>query len=346
MGFNSWITRNHIKQMKKVMVIGQQGEPNFLLNIEGPWKKFKDILICEGLEIFDTNCDNKFDILIANYHSKKYSELADLLLIDVKKRILILWEPYVVDSNRYRPDVLKKYGFIYAPSVHWAEKTNAAPFKWPQDVIVDENVWLNWKFRKKRFVIIQGNKFSACKGELYSLRRKVISNSKLVDLYGTNWNKGIRFDLFHWFSSVINNNLNNISFKSLYKLGKKYKNYIGAVGNKSEVLMKYQISIVIENSADFISEKLFDSVRSGCVTIYVGPDLAKYGIPKEAAFEVCPDYKELRLLMEKLSKMSDEELLRIAVLQRTSLSMVAPDWENNIVFKDLAKSILFDLNIV
>jgi hypothetical protein len=129
-------------------------------------------------------------------------------------------------------------------------------------------------------------------------------------------------------------------------LGKKYKNYLGAVDNKSEIMRTYQISIVIENSADFISEKLFDSVRSGCVTIYIGPDLVKYGIPKEAALQVSPDYKELRILMKKLSKMSDEELLKIAKIQRTSLSMVAPDWENNIVFRDLAKSILLDLNIV
>ena len=38
----------------------------------------------------------------------------------------------------------------------------------------------------------------------------------------------------------------------------------------------YKYAIIIENEADFVSEKLFDAIAAKCVPIYVGPDLSKY----------------------------------------------------------------------
>jgi hypothetical protein len=37
-----------------------------------------------------------------------------------------------------------------------------------------------------------------------------------------------------------------------------------------------------------MSEKLFDALIAGCIPIYVGPDVASYGIPRDLVIEVEP----------------------------------------------------------
>ena len=76
----------------------------------------------------------------------------------------------------------------------------------------------------------------------------------------------------------------------------KVRNFIynvlnGSLKPKSSVndfiktLEKYKFSIVIENHNSYISEKLFDSLSSGCITIYVGPNLVEYGLDKNIAIQ-------------------------------------------------------------
>lgn len=50
------------------------------------------------------------------------------------------------------------------------------------------------------------------------------------------------------------------------------KNYFGKVKSKAETLMRYKYSLVVENSIEesAVSEKIFDSMASGCVPIYYG----------------------------------------------------------------------------
>ena len=45
---------------------------------------------------------------------------------------------------------------------------------------------------------------------------------------------------------------------------------------------------MIENSLDYISEKLFDCFKSGTVPIYIGPNLEEFGIPSNTVI-VAPD---------------------------------------------------------
>jgi len=329
----------------RIWVTGQQGESEFLENVEGPWKLFKDQISSAGNNIVSGDINEPFDTLIANYHSEKILNLANFFSVPKFRRVLIIWEPSIVDNQRYIKKNLNQYGHIYAPSIDWANKVNGKKFNWPQDILIknDSKIWQDWKLRKKKIIIIQGNKFSARRGELYSLRREIISKLSEVDLFGTNWNKGFGFDFFHWSSSFINTNLKDFSFKSLRKIGKTHKNYCGEVENKHELLSKYKIAIVIENSPDFVSEKLFDAVRSGCVTIYVGPNLIKYGIPQGSSIETIANSASLVRTTREILEMDDSTLFEIAISQRTLLSSVSDEWENNKVMKDLAIDILHDL---
>jgi hypothetical protein len=264
------------------------------------------------------------------------------LEIPLSKRILVNWEPYIVERVRYRPEVFNRFGSRFAPSVDWAAKINGTSFKWPQDEIIDPDIFLNWFDRSTSAVMIQGNKFSASKGELYSLRRKVLNmlHAKELTLFGTNWNSGLKFDWWHWSRSIINSNFREISLTSFFGMGRDYDLYKGKIDDKALVLSKYRICIVIENSADFVSEKLFDAVRAGCVVVYVGPNLEKYDLPKDSAIQVAPDPNLIVETVRDLQSKSESELMEMAKIQFVSLKSVSGEWINTKVLRNLAQDML------
>jgi hypothetical protein len=322
----------------KIRVIGHGGEGRFPFGNSGPWKEFEKVLEARGHSICSADMTEKADAVITNAYNSRIARYLEKSEIPVSRRILVLWEPYIVETIRYRIATLSAFGAHFAPSIQWAERVDAHPFKWPQDAIPRDQIFDHWRFRKKQGVMVQGNKFSARKGELYSLRRKVIINldSDDLDLYGTNWNDGFRFDWLHWSMSLVNSNYHEISLKSLFGIGKKYRNYKGVTSDKNKTLSEYKISIVIENSADFVSEKLFDSARAGCVSVYVGPSLEQYGIPAESAIQVQPNFKIIVETVRNLMKESDKQLEEIARTQRNCLMKVSPDWDNSLVLSKLA----------
>jgi hypothetical protein len=326
----------------KIRVIGHGGEGRFPFGSSGPWKEFEKVLASRGHEICSSDMDESADALIAHSYNQSVGKYIQRNIIPKNKLILVLWEPYIVEATRYKREVFSKFGTTFAPSIEWAMKVDAHSFNWPQDEIPDEDVFIDWKERTNRAVMVQGNKFSARKGELYSLRRRVINNLGLpaLDLFGTNWNKGLNFDWWRWSRSILNSKFRDVSIRSFYGLGKKYKNYLGVTNDKNETLLQYKIAVVIENSADFISEKLFDSIRSGCVSVYVGPNLEKYGIPKASAIQVDAKHGVVSDMVRSLLEVSDEELEKIARNQRENLMKVSQDWNNTLVLSKLASDMV------
>ena len=326
----------------KIRVIGHGGEGRFPFGTSGPWKDFERELLARGHQICSPDMTEEADSLIAHSYNANIAGYIARNQIPMNKRILVLWEPYVVETIRYKREVLSKFGTTFAPSTDWAEKVGARPFNWPQDEITDEDVFGGWHKRINRAVMVQGNKFSARKGELYSLRRKTILKlgPRFLDLFGTNWNKGINFDWWHWSRSVINSRLGEVSIKSSFGIGKQYRNYFGVTQDKKKTLSKYKIAIVIENSADFVSEKLFDAVRAGCVTVYVGPSLEKYGIPNGSAIQVDGNVEVISGTVQQLLEKSEQSLEEIARNQRASLMKVSGDWKNTLVLSKLAADIV------
>ena len=326
----------------KIRVIGHSGEAVFPFGTAGPWKEFEATLLSHGHTICAQGMKEGADAIVAHFYDKEVGAYMARWQIPREKRVLVLWEPYIVETTRYKKSVLSKFGTTFAASVEWAKAIKAHPFNWPQGEILDEDIFTDWNLRRDRVVMVQGNKFSARKGELYSLRRKVIImlGQNKLDLYGTDWNKGFFFDIAKWITSAKRSRINQISFNSLYRLGNKYSNYYGNTNDKSSTLSQYKIAIVIENSADFVSEKLFDAVRSGCVTVYVGPDLNTFKIPISSAIQVGINPKLISKTIQILLGKSDKELEDIAKSQRSSLQTVWQDWDNTHVLSKLARHII------
>lgn len=126
-------------------------------------------------------------------------------------------------------------------------------------------------FNDKKFILmVNSNKFiplifkilSPYKKDLYKERLKAINffDKEAYDkfsLYGKGWNKPKKFSLFEKVFGC-----------------RKYNTYKGAieVNKKIEVLSEYKYCLCFENAIaeGYITEKIFDCFKAGCVPVYLG----------------------------------------------------------------------------
>lgn len=321
----------------KIRIFGQAGELKFPFESAGPWNKFLDEITFRGNLVIDGEFKEHADALIANTHNSRVVDYALRHKIPKSKRVLIKWEPKIVDNVLHEKDTDEFYGKIYCASPKWVNSVNSEAFYWPQDSIEFRFDHQQWARRKNKAIMIQGNKFSARKGELYSLRRRVLKGNLRdhIDLYGTNWNKGFIFDFLQWFRSLIHTRIRDVSFSSPIYMGNKYSNFRGPIADKNDALENYQIALVIENSADFVSEKIFDAVRSGCLVIYVGPNLADFGLPHESIISVKPEEKYITGMIQDLLNRDVVTKKTLAKNQIRQFAKISENWENHHVLSKL-----------
>jgi hypothetical protein len=327
----------------KIRLTGHSKNPTMNVGLEGPWYRFQKTLEDLGHEIITENFGIANDCLIANSHSRKAILECNDNKIPISRRILILWEPEVVVPKIYSRKILSQYGKIYTPSVDWSEKVNAEVFNWPQLDLKDyEQNYHNWGDRRNKAVMVLGNKFSASNGEHYSLRRELnllCEEDNEMDLYGTKWNEGYFYNIKHYIGCLLRTPPQSINLRSAMLLSKSFSNFKGHSKNKIETISTYTISIVIENSSDYISEKLFDSVSSGAITVYVGADLKKYGLNPDSAIQSKASAKEIAGIIRDLRSRTIKDQKNIAETQYNSLAKVADKWEGSVVLTKLAQNI-------
>ena len=208
---------------------------------------------------------------------------------------LIQMEPSVVLPANYAIHRQRQFGKVVAVgglrsnhsnSVHW-------PLLWPS---TSELQKLHGTERVERVVVINGNKMSFVKGELYSLRRKAIKNLKTLDLYGTQWDSKfvsrLIIALKSFAQAVLSLKLPRASGLNLWF--QDYPKSKGQVDDKLQTMAHYKYALVIENSVEYMSEKLMEALFAGCIPIYVGPDPEEYGIPKELVIRAKPSLRSIR----------------------------------------------------
>ena len=330
----------------RLRVVGQSGEALFPFNDNGPWAKFRDILISRKDVLVTQKFGQKIDALICHGYSKKAISEANNSKIPKNKMILILWEPPIVHPKLHSDEYLSNFGYIFAPSKEWAKNFDAIYFKWP---IGDFRSKLpNYKNRENNAVMIQANKINFFGGENYSLRRISLYKSlKLkypIKLYGNDWNKIAFKETLKAFVYFLLNLKLGLSINALKYTSRKYPHYEGTSKNKFTTLEKYKYSIVIENHNSYVSEKLFDSLNSHCITIYVGPRLVDYGLNENMAIQSEPDHKSILENLEKVMSLSDSETRRLHKTQRYHFQKVKAKWNNQLVLSNLAKDIRKKIN--
>jgi hypothetical protein len=154
--------------------------------------------------------------------------------------------------------------------------------------------------------MISANKISLVKNELYSLRRLCAFQLKNLDVYGHAWDintqRRMKILLAETARTLFGGYVPRL--KSTKNWFKKLEQWKFAPENKDSVLENYKVSLVIENSQEYLTEKIFDSFFSGCIPVYVGPELDLYGIPSHLAVQVSANVREIEQGISKALEMN------------------------------------------
>lgn len=139
---------------------------------------------------------------------------------------------------------------------------------WPQ-------IWSNDQANGHRSeipVMLAANKLSFAKGELYSLRRRIVRDLAPLSVWGVGWGSSKSTRLMIYAASLIRHILSTRSVPKITNFDFFFTSIAcGWATSKQEVLQAAKYSIVIENSMEYSSEKAFDSIRALNIPIYVGP---------------------------------------------------------------------------
>jgi hypothetical protein len=142
---------------------------------------------------------------------------------------------------------------------------------------------------------VNANKWSVTGDSLYGLRRQVIRDAAKrgveIDTFGSGWDNSWRQNgalLGRAVVSAAHARTMPHLREGLRGLPIPMRHCHGPIEDKLETGCAYQMAVVIENSATYVSEKVFDALRAGCVPVYVGPPLAAYEIPEAAVLQVAP----------------------------------------------------------
>jgi len=327
----------------RIRLVGHSRKLYMKVDNSGPWREFIKTLEENGHTIVTEKSNSKFDVLVANSHSRLAIKECRKNKIPKEKMILIIWEPSVSDYKLHSKKVLNKYGLIFSPSKVWGKNFKTKSFKWP--VLELENISEaveDWSKRKNKAVFISANKFSVIKGELYSLRRKIAfltSEDDSLDIFGLKWNSGKVYDYLNYFYKLVSTPSNMIDLKSSSYLGNHYLNYVGISQNKKITYSNYRIFLILENSIEYVSEKLFDAAAAKGIIIYIGANISQYNIPSGAVIQIEPDANKIHSKIIELQNLSIDKQYQIMDSQQKAIISVAKSWYCVDVLKQLANDI-------
>jgi len=222
------------------------------------------------------------------------------------KNILIVRESPIINKDNDKNYYLKKFNLIITwnrtlcdqKKIFWAGYGNCSELRIKDPLEI-------YKKKKKDLCIINSKKYSNSNNELYKEREKAIdffNKSDLsFDLFGYGWDK-------RQFKGILKP-FNRVSFARnfLYQPNPSYK---GTVKSKEDILSKYKYSLCFENciKTGYITEKIFDSMFSGCIPIYLGCPNIENEIGKDTFIDV-RDFSSYKELYKYLIKMPKKEYL-------------------------------------
>lgn len=207
------------------------------------------------------------------------------------KKYLFLFEPPVVAPLSYIKIVHLFFTRIYTWNDDLVDEKKYFKYIWPQSCNSFQ-VWILFG-SKKNIVLMNANKFSLGKNELYSTREKIIRYFEKVgtefDLYGPAW----------WRP--------NLKQKILEY--KPFPSWRGRAENKIATIAKYKFNICFENMSDtpgYITEKIWDSFKAKTIPVYWGASNITDYVPKDCFIDY-RDFWNFSQLEKFLSNMTEDE---------------------------------------
>jgi hypothetical protein len=268
----------------KLFIGGHNADVPLIKNTDVSYKNY---LLKAGF-IFCTDINEADAALFIEMDESKLTKLVRDIPV-----MLIRNEPEVVWPTNYRKNFIRRVHKIIDVGQYSYAENKFSP--WPQDWSQIEDSKTATSSKSSKIALINGNKISFIPGELYSLRRKCIHEIEEIDLYGVGWEVS-NFRKLLILGAEIVLALRNGFWPKLSRAifwFTEVKNYVGTPDSKFRVLAKYKYTLVIENSQNYMTEKLFDAFLAGSIPIYVGPDVELFGIPKRFVVQVRPSLSEI-----------------------------------------------------
>lgn len=282
-----------------------------------------------------------------------------------KSFFLIALEPKSVYPAQYSQRILNLYDHCFFPGNIERQQTSSGILGWPylfnqnpaspksSETLLSDHLNLmfqnqifdlkNWIQRKSSLTMVAANKVSPTNENLYGLRRGIASllGPEELKLYGPLWSSSLIEQAKHRLG-VLAFSLKSYHFPNLISifgaLGRQYPCALGPVEDKHSILRDSKFSLVIENSSENITEKLFDAMINGAIPIYIGPNLQKSGIPDGVAIQGLSDAKSIS---RRIHTISEEEVSQH--LLAISEFLQSPDflnvWDNYSAFNKVANEI-------
>lgn len=247
---------------------------------------FSNILSTNSLELTD-KFDESDALVVINWNPR-FKRLLRKARKAKKLTFLVVTEPGAVIAQ-HSMDNFK---------VNFSDVIEIGRAKGPETICYFQDNHLNYfekalAERKSKTVAIAANKSSFLKGELYGLRRKTFSTQFELDVFGKEWERG-----FFWTGYMALRQLlsacrtpGRLTLRSLQFVFLFPRENYGPVDNKIEAMSFYRQALVIENSEEYMSEKLLDAICAGCIPIYVGANPNDFDIPDNLVVR-CPPQLE------------------------------------------------------
>lgn len=181
--------------------------------------------------------------------------------------------------------------------------------------------------RSKSAVMINADKWSFVTGSLYWLRAAVASESHNLDVFGHGWDRKLHVRFAHRVFELLRTIVARRvpSLKGIRYVLSRPLAFKGAVQDKVQEMSKYSVAIVIENSQELLSEKLFDAWFAGCVPVYVGPSVKKFGLPSDLVVQSKPNIKHLKAAIDSAINFDRSQFLES--LERFLASSAGSEWQ-------------------
>jgi len=284
------------------------------------------VIVCSSFE------EDPDALICVDYNRSSEPFLSEAQARGIPK-VLIKQEPTVVQPQHGKTKTLKRFELIVSRG-RANERPQFNTFQEWDTSRIDNQV------RLRRTVAISANKWSMIRGELYSLRRRAYSELEGVDVFGPGWNRSQvqEFNVIAKEAIIALSNGHVPYFRNLKWSLKQPKSYLGVAESKSKVLSGYEVSLVIENSEGYMSEKLMDCILSGTIPVYVGERADHFGIPENLVIQAEPNMESIKSSISRALKI-DGSQFRIEAKAWIQSPGVKDNWEHFSVTKKMLEHI-------
>ena len=326
---------------------------------------FLDLKIAlDSLGLVESQASSCDFLIFVNYERKAWHEFKKFKN-DKTRLILIRFEPIAVLPIQYTKKIENRFNLVITPGgrvntglsakfIGWPYKYDPNPSQ-PQPGVLDlkhvirDAISSNlfeydyWKFRRNELVLIAANKVSPTSNSNYGLRRKLAKSLTVDELhvYGALWVAPLKVKLCHRFRvmayAIRTGYFPNM--KAIYgNLFAKYDNVINEPSNKHEITKAYKYSLVIENSSEYCSEKLFDAIISGSIPIYVGANNYEIDLPEDLYLNCNGSVQDIRNILGSITESQNKEML-LRIKQFVLSNHFINTWKSEKVYEKIAVAI-------